>query len=259
MNVLLIILFCCLYLSFSYGKLQTTQCSYVSQYKVNDTLNSIVHKIIKSFNTSTNPFIEHVKFFENDKFYINVESISNKWSLLSERSKISTLVLGSITIQGANYLKPLCSYKYKWHTNDIMKALKHPCDTAIVANDGSINMNHLGHFIETRFKYDDCLKDYILTQSVMNEAIRENIKRDHEYTGYNYNFKKMIFLPTYPQVAQAEWDEFFNIYSDHVFIDENFINENVVTLKTFLEFYFVPQVLNTKILSKKQCVKTSYF
>lgn len=218
-------------------------------YTVSTDVVSKTKNIIASFNTSPNatPFIDHVKFFENNNDLIDIYSISKKWTEISGRFAFDTLIRGSITIQGANYADSKCPYKKLWNSQDIMKALKHPCDTNIVNNDGSINIDNLLSLIEKRFKFSNTLQDYILTQSSMNENIKESIERDNKHTGYNYDLWNLIFLPTYSQVAQAEWDEFFNIFSDY---SEN--GELAVTLDTFLQFYFYPRLLNNRTLLQLQ-------
>jgi hypothetical protein len=213
---------------------------------MNNDIVSIANKMIESFGNDPFPFIKHLEYFQNNGM-IDKYSIAQKWSDITGRSFFDTVIRGSITVQGANYGLNSCPYMSQMNAANMMQGLKHPCDTGIVNADGSINRKKLMEFVKDAFDWSPEHNTFILSQSLMNRFILRNINRDSDKWGINYNLSRMILLPSYPQIAQAEWDEFFNIYTD---IKMN--AESYVTLKRFLMFYYKPEELYAEILTHKQ-------
>ena len=203
-------------------------------------ITSLFFEIITSFGTIEQfPFIQHLEFFQNDDNLIDKYSISNKWSEISGRNYFDTLIKGSITVTGTNYALKTCPYQYDFNAQTMMSGLKHPCDSGIVSRSGAINEKELLQLVESKFTYSYKNCTFVLTQSSMNENVQKCINRDSDSWGVNYDVLQGIILPSYPIIAQAEWDEFFNIFSDA----QEANGELAVTLRRFLMFYYKPTEL----------------
>jgi hypothetical protein len=189
-------------------------------------------------------FLEHLEqFAENND--ISACSIANKQSELTGEYRLKTYTIGQITISGANnnnpdYLNGSCPYAYSFTPEEVLKHLKHPCDTGIVNNNGTINIETLREFILENFEYDDEIKTYIIKKPIMDDNLEKYKERDQ-----HLNLKPIWYLPSFETIAQGEWHAFFNLYCDRKV--NGFMS---VTLETFLQFYFNQKVLNKKLLAK---------
>jgi hypothetical protein len=191
------------------------------------------------------PFLQHLDYFKgDDDKLISACSISDKQSALTGESKTKTYVIGKVTISGANninpnYLNGTCPYKKKFESDDLLDKLTHPCDTKIVNSDGSINVDVLTHFVKTNFEYDKEMDTFILFKNKMMDHMEICKDRDAD-------LEQTIrwFLPSFAMLAYGEWTSFFDVYCDR-----KYDGEKAVTLNTFLQFYFEPQVLYQKVLT----------
>ncbi len=206
-----------------------------------------INNIIESFGQiDDKPFLKHLDYFKDDNDDINITSIGEQWSALSGEYRIKTYLKGLITIKGANYSINSCPYRSNFDSDTMMNALKHPCDTGIVNKDGSINMILLKNFIEHYFVYDFITKQYILTKKCMEKYLVNCVERD-----INLPYKINWNMPSFQTVARAEWNDFFLNYTDMMFYFNDGTSDQSVTLKTFLQFYFVPNVLYNRVLNKE--------
>lgn len=191
------------------------------------------------------PFLKHLDYFKDDNNLITKCSITDKWSKLSGEYRIKTLVKAHITIDTSNKMNPeykKCpyNYKYEFESSEMMKILKHPFDTGIVNDDGSINKTNLEEFINKNFIEKD--DEYILLESKMKECLNEFLERDK-----NVEVPVFYTLPSFQTVAKFEWLDFFSIFSNF-----DVINDRAVTINRFLDFYFNPTKLyNEKLDDKK--------
>ena len=206
-----------------------------------------INDIINSFGKiDDKPFLKHLDYFKDGNGDINVSSIGEQWSALSGEYKIKTYLKGLITVKGANYNMNSCPYMSNFDSDTMMNALKHPCDTGIVNKDGSINMVLLKNFIEHHFVYDYKSNKYILTKKCMKKYLVNCVERDA-----NLPYKINWNMPSFQTVAQAEWNDFFLNYTDMMVCYDDGTCDQSVTLKTFLQFYLVPNVLYNRVLNKE--------
>ena len=200
--------------------------------------NEYLDETIKSFITDNpTPFLSHLDYFKKDG-EITACSIGDRWSELSGESGVKTYIKGKITIIGANnnddnYINGTCPYKHSYQSEDMMHVLKHPCDTGIVNNDGSINIETLKKVIMLNFEYDKDINSFSMRESKMNEFLQVCKERDEGVVS-NLPF----YMPPFKTVAKFEWYDFYYNFCDRILNDEN-----AVTLNTFLQFYFKPNVL----------------
>lgn len=199
--------------------------------------------ILESFGpVDDKPFLKHLEYFSG-KDGITMSSIGDKWSDLSKEHWLKTYTKGWITVKGANYSMGNCPHMCTFDSNTMMCALKHPCDTGIVNKDGSIDRKALKKFIKDSFLYDEKSNSFLLTESKMKSNLGDYVERDSELSTYiSWN------MPSYKTVASAEWNDFFLNYTDVYYYDDNKEDERAVTLKTFLQFYYVPEVLYKRVL-----------
>jgi len=206
-----------------------------------------INDIIDSFGQiDSKPFLKHLDYFKDNNDDINVSSIGEQWSALSGEYRMKTYLKGLITVKGANYSMNSCPYMSNFDSDTMMNALKHPCDTGIVNKDGSINMVLLKNFIVQHFTYDSETQKYVLIKQCMEEYLIECVDRD-----INLPYKINWNMPSFQTVASAEWNDFFLNYTDVIVSDDSSISHQAVTLKTFLQFYLVPNVLYNRVLNKE--------
>ena len=208
------------------------------------------------------PFLKHVEYFKKDG-EITACSIGERWSELSKENGLKTYIKGDITVRGANYNNKECPYKgmfsltgcpykYIWETDKMMESLKHPCDTGVVNEDGSINIDTLVTFIKTNFKFSDEHKTFVLPKSTMDACLPEFTKRDSDQTtSLSWN------LPDFSTVARFEWDDFYLNYTDLIVTNDDGSKQQAVSLDTFLQFYFRPDELYSRTLGGELPVKAN--
>ncbi len=204
----------------------------------------VLNEYLEKYKDIKFPFLEHLDYFKGDDGEITSHSIAEQQSKLSGESIIKTTIIGKITISGANnnnpeYNKGSCPWKNSFESGDMLKNLKHPCDTGIVNEDGSINIDILTNFVKLNFEYDNKTKTFIMRKSKMFDHLKLCKERDAQ-------LKKGVtfYLPSFETVAQGEWSSFYGVY-----YDRDFNGEKAVTLNTFLQFYFESNVLNQRALS----------
>lgn len=205
---------------------------------------------IKKYDTGDPfPFLKHVHYF-NKPDEITDCSIGERWSELSGESSAITFIKGKITITGANYSNEEyrdgeCPYRRSFNTSDIMKALKHPCDTGIVNGDASLNIDIMKQVIMTNFEYDAEISMFIMKEDTMNEFLKVCKQRDADVPQH-----LPFYMPSYGTVAYNEWKDFYYNYCDRI------VNKKrAVTLHTFLQFYFQGDVLYERKLGGELPVK----
>jgi len=190
------------------------------------------------------PFLRHLDYFKGENGLISACSISEQQSKLSGESTIKTAIIGKITVSGANnnnpdYVNGTCPWKKKFQSDDMLHNLKHPCDTNIVNRDGSINIDILKDFVKLNFEFDKNIDRFVMKKSTMIDYLSVCKNRDADLEQ-----KITWYLPSFEMLAHGEWSSFFDVYADRK-ID----GEIAVTLNTFLQFYFEPDVLNQKVLT----------
>ena len=209
-----------------------------------------LHDLIKKYSEKAEPnsFLQHVEYFkEDDK--ITTMSITNKWFELSEESKAITFYRGAFTIHTANGSEKAkgCPYAHSFETDRMMKCIKHPADTGIVNEDGSINVDILKTVMENHFSWNEEKEKYILPKSVMKKYMKECKERDK-----NTPLSAGFYIP-FHVVADAEWDAFYYNFADYTDDDE----DPVIFAETFLMFYFNSTELYKKKLDDNKKNKKS--
>ena len=219
---------------------------------VNTDLDNILNTFINN-NKDIRPFLKHLEYFGDNKTgTINRSSIATKWSNLSKENYYKNLIKGQITIKSANENGNICPYRHDFKSSDLMLCLKHNSDTDIVNGDGSINIPILKKFVHELFEYNDYHKDYILRRPVLENYLIKCCKRDENKKKHlNGNIICMIpiSLPSFKTLAQAEWNDFYLNYTDCWISNSNNNKEQCVSIETFLQFYFKPDVLYKRVLS----------
>lgn len=205
-----------------------------------------LNELIAQYNTIECPFVGHVDYFKGNDGKITSSSIATKWSELSNEWYLKTYIKGEITMRGANYGAKTCPYKYKFNPDDMMSALKHPCDTGIVNKNGSINIDILKQFIKDNFIFHEENNGFILMKSTMDKYVEKCCLRDKDM-----NLKLGWNVPSCDTVARAEWYDFFLNYTDTL-VNCKSHEEQAVTIDTFLKFYFQPKELYNKVLGNKK-------
>jgi hypothetical protein len=191
------------------------------------------------------PFLEHLDYFKTNG-QITTSSIGDHWAELSGESCIITYIKGKITTSGANYANSSyqdgsCPWKKSFQSDEMMSFLKHPCDTGVVNQDGSINLDVLKLVIKACFEWNDSFRGFIMRKSTMKAYVEGCVIRDQDKPAKNH-----WTMPAYETVARNEWLDFFRNFADDE-IDDN----PIVTLDTFLSFYFQPLVLYNRVLANK--------
>ena len=201
------------------------------------------------------PFNDHVGYFANKETgLIDVPSISCQWSALRGEHWMKTTVKGKITVVAANEAlqkkTPKCPYHEKFTDKEMMPLLKHPSDTGIVKVDGSINHQCLFFVMKKCAIEDHQNKDWVIPEFKINEYLFECAQRDADAEQPGG-----FFMPSWQTVASAEWNDFFNNFTDRSHPVEGKKNGRAVTLETFLQFYYQPKILWDRVLSKELPIK----
>jgi len=189
------------------------------------------------------PFLKHIEQFA-DEGLVTVNSICQRQSKLTGENRIKTYAIGQGIIHQANqnnpqYISNSCPYANGFSSQEILTYLRHPCDTGNINDDGSINIEALKKMVLECFTYDATVSSYVMLESVLENYLKTCVERD---LALNINIKPHWYLPSFETVSKIEWGAFFNLYSDRI-ID----SERAVTIRTFLQFYFEPDVLNDKV------------
>lgn len=207
-----------------------------------------VNELLARYNKGGKPFLVHLQEFKGEEG-ITACSIGQKWTALSGENSIATYGKGRITIAGANESNPEyksggCPWKKKYEEEEMMNLLKHACDTGIVNQDGSINIDSLKDLIRLRFSFHEGV-GFCIKKSVMDAHLDACAERDENLA------KKMAwYLPGYKFLAQSEWDTAYDIFTD-IIVDD----ERALTIETFFQFYFEPRLLFERTLSGELPVK----
>lgn len=208
-----------------------------------------INEYLKPYSQGGRPFLKHLDYFkENGE--ITACSIGDRWSHLSGENGLKTYIKGQITVRGANknnddYKNGTCPWKHSFDSDYMMKCLKHPCDTGIVNQDGSINFAILKKVIKSNFELDAKTNLHIMKRSTMYEYLKQCKKRDE-----HLELKPGWELPSFDTIAHFEWYDFYYNFCD-IIVDD----EESVTIKTFLQLYFEPDVLYNRKLSGELPVK----
>lgn len=211
-----------------------------------ESIKNLIKKFSESAEQKPKTFLNHIDYFKGKDNNISASSISENWTNLTGENSLSTYAKGYVTIRQVNCSEKSkgCPFKYKFSSQEVMEGAKHPCDTGIVNEEGSINFEKL-EFVMTMY-FEICNESpedskLVLRQSRLNEYLEECSKRDKDLPQYG-----AFYIP-YKSIARAEWDVFFPIFSD-VKIDK----ELCITAETFLLFYFNSRKLYDRVLDNKK-------
>lgn len=212
-------------------------------FKQND-LSSALTYLLLQYNIPGNdyPFLKHLDYFKNSNEEITVDSIACKWAKLTGEFYYLAKLKAWITVSGANhmdqnYKNGVCPWQDSFGSKQMMKNLKHPCDSEIVKSDGSIDVEVLRAFVLKYFVIGG--DTYVLTQSAMNQYVEVCIERDADKE-LNIAWN----LPGAPTIAKNEWIGFFHVFKDGTFSN----GDPYVTLETFIQFYFGSDALVDRVL-----------
>ena len=195
------------------------------------------------------PFLQHVDYFAGEAGRIDKSSISAKWSALTGDHWTTTGLKAWLTIRGANQQAqatvPGCPWRATFGSSaEIMPCLKHPCDTSVVREDGSVDLKELERMMEARFEFDGT--HHFVRRSAMLAHLKECARRDTERPT-----RSGILMPAWATVAEAEWLDAFAHFCDCWKLDSKGDWEPAITAETFLQFYFRGRDLWDRVLRKE--------
>lgn len=173
-------------------------------------------------------------------------TISEHWTAQTGEHWMATKGKGWITVKGTNlsakHQDPKCPYREALGDSaEVVRLLKHPCDTGCVNADGSINMTNLYLMLENVFEHDQKTDTYFMRLSRMREYLAKCALRDSGLPA-----KIHWSMPSYVAIADGEWKDMFRGYSDG-----QRDGEDIVSLPRLLKFYFNPKELNDHALAEK--------
>ena len=203
----------------------------------------IIRKYLEPYSKSdlktsaSKPFLKHLDHFSNQGV-IDKSSMIEKWCALKDENKLLIYPKATMLMYQSNYNNNnTCPYADKFTSDKMLYQLKHLSSTGIVNNDGSINLVALKDIMKSHFKHYSHLHTYCIKKSDMMDYIHMCHLRDAKFEE-----AKPWYLPSNTTQSKLEWYDFFNYFTDG-FID----GEQVVSIETFLQFYFEPDVLFQRV------------
>ena len=168
----------------------------------------------------------------------------------------NTFANGWITENKSDITINLCPYISNYNYNNTSSCgLKCMYDKGLFKVSSPINkinehqyvdMEVILNFIENNFVFNYAVNDFILFEYEIENHLLKCAKRDIMLPPKIY-FDKMPFKT----IAQGEWNEFFTNYADVIVNFDNNFDEKAITLTTFLQFYFIPDILHERLLENE--------
>lgn len=131
-----------------------------------------------------------------------------------------------------------CKYQGEYTVEEFIRSLKHPWNTDMVQQDGSIDEIRLLLFLQLLliineiFAYDNEMKSYILTEDRMMDYVNLCTAKNQEIGDAKCN------MLSCESIVQAKWADFFDKLSD-IKIGE----AKMVTLGRFVNFCYESDVI----------------